>query len=136
MGQPGSGQLTLMNSTDAFVSNANMRSGVNSDGVFEVIAHGSPDSISIGSGNNMTPITVREAFNFISSNPNYSQGQSVRLLSCSTGANPNGFARQLSDLLGAPVHAPTDTLWALPNGNMVIGPDEFTPTGLFKWFGT
>lgn len=48
--------------------------------------------------------------------------QQIRLLSCSTGKLPNGFAQYLTNKLGMDVLAPDEVLWAYPNGNMVVAP--------------
>ena len=62
------------------------------------------------------------------------KGGAVRLCSCSTGAAGATAAQEFADELGEHVLAPTDTLWMLKNGRLVIGPDHETPTGYWKRF--
>jgi hypothetical protein len=42
------------------------------------------------------------------------------LLSCLTGSDAGQFAQDLANKLGVPVKAPTDLLWAEPNGNYYV----------------
>lgn len=46
-------------------------------------------------------------------------GQPVRLFSCSTGAQVDGFAQQLADELSVRVTAPTKPVWS--NGSVTVG---------------
>lgn len=57
--------------------------------------------------------------------PGYN-GQSIRLLSCSTGSDCAGFAQNLANKLGVTVYAPSDKLWAYGNGRHVIAPASST----------
>ena len=52
--------------------------------------------------------------------PGYKRGQAIRLLSCSTGTRSDGFAQNIANKLNATVYAPSDILWAYPNGRHVI----------------
>ncbi|MEV0543107.1 hypothetical protein [Nocardia salmonicida] len=67
-------------------------------------------------------------------------GQPIRLLSCRTGMNPDGFAQNLSNRLGVAVYAPTEILWIYPNGRIAVAPygknGKMHPTirGTFQWF--
>lgn len=63
----------------------------------------------------------RVASKLIRNSPGYN-GQGIRLLSCSTGGCDTGFAQNLANKLGVPVKAPTDLLWAYPNGKLVVAP--------------
>jgi hypothetical protein len=58
----------------------------------------------------------------------------IRLVSCSTGQHESGFAQNLANKMGVPVKAPTDTLWILPTGKMVIGKSQFSNTGKWKTY--
>lgn len=49
-----------------------------------------------------------------------SNGQAIRLLSCNTGSLDNGFAQNLANRLNVDVSAPTNYLWAEPNGNYYV----------------
>jgi len=55
----------------------------------------------------------------------------IRLISCETGKNVNGFAQNLANKLGREVIAPSDTVWIHPSGKMTIGPNARSNTG--KW---
>ncbi len=44
----------------------------------------------------------------------------IGLLSCNTGADPNGFAQNLANKLGVKVMAPNKVFWCWPNGNHVV----------------
>ena len=54
--------------------------------------------------------------------------QPIRLLSCNTGSQTNGFAQNLADKLGVPVMAPNNLLWNYSNkvGNMDVAPRKRT----------
>ncbi len=55
----------------------------------------------------------------------------MRLLSCESGALPNGPAQQLADELGVDVLAPTQTLYIDPKETMFITNDkEFAAMGI------
>jgi hypothetical protein len=69
-------------------------------------------------------MTAQELATEIKTSSNY-KGQSVTLFSCNTGASLTGFAQQLSDELGVPVHAPDNLLWYYSDGREpVIAPYE------------
>jgi len=63
-------------------------------------------------------------------------GGPIRLLSCGSGSAPNGFAQNLANKMGVEVMAPSDTIWAFPNGKLVIGPNQFSNTGCWNIFKT
>lgn len=56
----------------------------------------------------------------IKQNPQYKKGQTIRLLSCSTGSISNGFAQRLANKLGVKVEAPVDVLWATKMENILL----------------
>ena len=108
--------VNLMDENDPFLLNAS-KAGFNRNGMFDVVAHGDPDAVYIGS----TPQTLdAPALADRVRNAEGYAGQPVRLLSCSTGANPGGFAQQLADELGTPVTAPSSILWAYPDGTLAV----------------
>ncbi|MBO4343356.1 MAG: hypothetical protein J5844_01730, partial [Clostridia bacterium] len=55
----------------------------------------------------------------------------IRLISCETGKDVNGFAQNLANKLGRKVIAPSDTVWIHPNGKITIGPNAKLNSG--KW---
>lgn len=56
------------------------------------------------------------------------KSKSIRLFSCNTGADSNGFAQNLANKLGVPVSAPTKLLWSDARGNhFVAGRSKYNP---------
>ncbi|MDE6903376.1 MAG: hypothetical protein K2P76_00245 [Lachnospiraceae bacterium] len=103
------------------------------EGYTDVVAHGTPDSFGVWHNDKWVYIDQRSLANYLKNHPEYKGGQ-VRLISCSTGANPNGIAQQLSNKLGVNVLAPSDTLYIYPNGTIVIGPNPYNNTGTWEQF--
>jgi len=110
-----------MDGTDNFVQYSSKRTDIDPKGVMDVVAHGTPNKIQIMTKNGEVWIDQRTAAKLIQRNPDYN-GQSVRLLSCETGACDTGFAQNLANKLGVKVEAPTEILWAYPNGQMRVAP--------------
>ncbi len=115
------GPVNFMADSDRFFLNASKRSDVDPDGFFDVVAHGSPNKIQIETPNGPVLVDHRTAARMIEQQPGYN-GQNVRLLSCSTGACETGFAQNLANKLNVEVQAPTDLLWAYPNGKTLVAP--------------
>ncbi|NEA55216.1 hypothetical protein G3I60_13920 [Streptomyces sp. SID13666] len=97
------------------------------NGSFDVGIHGSPTSVGyqIKSGaahlpENWHNFNHRELAALMKANG--WNGEPVRLLSCSTGKVPNGFAQNLANHLGTTVEAPNDFLWVYPNGKIAVAP--------------
>jgi len=88
-------------------------------GVFDVFCHGHPDGFLLKIGGKWVkvgPKTLVEAMR----RSGYSGGP-VRLICCDTGANVEGAAQQVADLIGDSVEAPTGKVWALDNGGTFVG---------------
>lgn len=140
LGLAAAGPANFMGDKDNFFKYASRRSDTDSNGRFDLIARGSPDKIQIMTKDGPILITHREAAKLIRSSPGYKNKQPIRLLSCSTGACDIGFAQNLSIKLGVPVSAPTDLVWAYPNGQMAVAPRlpsggrNLSQTGSFKTF--
>ena len=115
------GPVNFMTSSDRFFINASNRPDIDPDGYFDVVAHGSPNKIQIETANGPILVDHRTAAKLIQQQHGYN-GQNIRLLSCSTGACETGFAQNLANKLKVEVKAPTDLLWAYPDGNMVVAP--------------
>ena len=115
------GPVTFMKNGDRFLKNAANRAEIDPNGSFDVIAHGLPNKIQIQTSNGAMLVDHRLAARLISQAPGYT-GQNIRLLSCSTGATDTGFAQNLANKLGVVVHAPSDLLWAYPDGRMIVAP--------------
>jgi hypothetical protein len=112
---------------DAFLANASR--ATQPAGMLDVAVHGSPLSVEIGANT----VNHRVLAGLIERNAQFA-GQPVRLLSCETGCLPNGFAQNLANKLGVPVHAPNDIIWAYPSGRLTIGPTAGANSGSFVPF--
>lgn len=90
---------------------------------FDVAMHGTPGAVCFGT--DAVSMDARELGRIILRDPNYRQKQPIRLLSCSTGVQPDDgsycVAEQLANFLGVEVKAPNDTLHIRPDGNFYIG---------------
>jgi len=129
VGDPAAGDINFMEANDQFRANASRRLDVDVNGSIDIIAHGTPDGIQMTINGKTTLVDHRTASRVIANNPAFN-GQSIRLLSCSTGAKKGGFAQNLSNRLNVEVIAPNDLLWAYPNGRMVIAPRSVINPGL------
>lgn len=103
------------------------------DGYTDVVIHGTPNSFAVLHNGKWEYIDQRSLATYLKNNIGYSGGP-VRLISCSTGADPNGIAQQLANKLGVNVLAPTDTLYVYPNGSMTIGSTPTSNTGSWVEF--
>lgn len=99
-------------------------------GYTDIVVHGRPDHVEIKIGDVWTRIDHRALFRLFKGDKSYSKDP-VRLISCETGKNADGFAQNLANKLGREVIAPSDTVWIHPNGKMTIGPNAKSNTG--KW---
>ena len=90
-------------------------------GHYDVALHGSP--VAVGFGTTATNMSPRLLASVIRHSEGY-HGQSIRLLSCSTGKTMEEcycFAEELANALGVEVIAPNDLLYVSQSGKMVIG---------------
>lgn len=71
--------------------------------------------------------------NFLKQDAGYTKG-TIRLIACGTGSTPNGFAQNLANKMGVEVMAPSDIIWAFPNGKLTIGPNQYSNTGQWNIF--
>lgn len=99
-------------------------------GYTDIIVHGSPDHVEIKRGNDWIKIDHRALARMYKGDKGYTN-EPIRLISCETGKEVNGFAQNLANKLGRKVIAPSDTVWIHPNGRITIGPNARTDTG--KW---
>ena len=96
-----------------FIAN---RADVDPNGAFDVVAHGNWKEIEVSSGGRNIIVDARQSARLIRKQPGFKKAKSVRLLSCSTGASPEGFAQHLANALGKPVFAPNMTIHSYSNG--------------------
>jgi hypothetical protein len=108
-----------MQPNDQFSINAQHRKLL--DGYYDIIAHGNPRKIRIDTMEPKTGIDHRTLAKILKHRKDYN-GESIRMLSCSTGKLPDGFAKNLANKMNKEVLAPSDILWSGPNGTFSIGP--------------
>lgn len=117
--KPYAGSLYYMSKKDFFSIYIKRRKDVDTNGFFDIIAHGSPDSILIEINGKKHSVNHRTASKLFRNNKEY-KGQSIRLLSCDTGAKSKGFAQNLANKLNVVVEAPTKKVWAYPSGQYLV----------------
>lgn len=106
----------------SYFKNIAKRSDVDANGIYDVVAHGLPDKIQIEhNGVNML-IDSRTLAHLLKIDNRYGRKQSIRLLSCNTGTDINGFAQNLANKLNVTVYAPTNIVWAYPSGRHIVAP--------------
>ena len=80
-------------------------------GVFDVIGHGTPSSVS--------GMSASDLAGAIRARPGWG-GQDIRLLSCSTGCPTGTFAQDLANDLGVVVRAPTSDIFVSSRGGITF----------------
>ena len=117
-----------------FIAN---RSDVDPNGMFDVIAHGNWKEIEISNGGVDVRIDSRQAAKLIKKQSGFRKAKAIRLLSCNTGAHPEGFAQHLANALGKPVYAPNMAIHSYSNGTYWISENgkrgefvKFVPGGV------
>lgn len=83
---------------------------------YTIDMHG--DAYNVGIGDDT--LTPDDLATLLEHDPNYDGGP-IRLFSCSTGAEDDGFAQQFADRLGVDVTAPTMSAWTNANGDDWVG---------------
>jgi hypothetical protein len=101
-------------------------------GFYDVIVHGSSDVFHVLHNGEWVSVNHRSLANFMQQT-GYSGGP-IRLISCSSGADTAGVAKNLANKLGTTVMAPTHTVWIWPNGRLVIGPNPAVNMGTWRKF--
>lgn len=100
------------------------------EGYTDIVIHGSDDHVEIKKGADWVKIDHRTLARMYKGDKAYTKNP-IRLISCETGKDVNGFAQNLANKLGRKVIAPSDKVWIHPNGRITIGPNARTDTG--KW---
>ncbi|MDX3657183.1 hypothetical protein PV646_07680 [Streptomyces sp. ID05-26A] len=90
---------------------------------YTVDVHGSVDSVRVGD----TKLTPRDLADIIRGAGDWDGKQPIRLLSCQTGNNPDGFAAHLSKELGVEVVAPVKDAWVDDMGNVFASSTHHDP---------
>jgi len=94
--------------------------------------HGSKNAFHVLHNGKWVELSHRSMAKFIKKNGH--TDQSIRLISCSTGACTNGAAQNLANKLGVNVIAPSNKLWIHPNGQLTIGNTATSNTGVWNSF--
>ena len=102
-------------------------------GYTDIIIHGNPqtDLVSIYHNGKWVDIDQRRLANYIRRDSGYKSGP-IRLISCSAGSKE--FAQNLANKMGVKVIAPSDTVWAHPDGRLTIGPKSYINNGTWNQF--
>ena len=119
---PKAGDVSYMGTGDrsTFAKYVSKRKDKDVGGRLDVIAHGKSSSIEIDNHGDVCKINAREAARLIRKNQNFKKCKIIRLLSCNTGSDPNGFAQHLANALGKPVEAPNNYVWANRDGTYFV----------------
>ena len=97
----------------------------------DIVIHGDKTGFAFkDKDGNESNINVKE-FAEIYKNSGLYKGGKIRLISCETAADGAMTAQWFADEMGVEVLAPTDIVWVDFNGNMTIGPDKFTDSGVW-----
>lgn len=118
-GKVAPGSADYMKPTDPFSSYIKKRKDIDSNGFYDVVAHGTPNRIVVEHNGISVEVDHRTAARLFKANKDYNQG-AIRLLSCNTGKVSSGFAQNLANKLNRPVKAPSDYLWARADGTYFV----------------
>lgn len=119
---PAAGELVLRSKDYRYFDNISRRSDIDPHGRFDIVGHGSPVSIQVEINGVQRQLNARTISRLLSHNAKYKRKQPIRLLSCLTGTKADGFAQNLANKLNTTVFAPTDIVWAYPNGRHIVAP--------------
>ncbi|MCQ3035125.1 MAG: hypothetical protein MJ248_02770 [Bacilli bacterium] len=108
------------------------RHDIDPNGALDIIAHGSWREIEVNTSSGIRRINARQAAKIIKKQKEFKKAKTIRLLSCSTGSHPEGFAQHLANALGKPVIAPNMTIHSYPDGRHWISDNG--KKGEFKTF--
>ncbi len=132
-----SGNISFMPKTgdkSLFAKYIANRPDIDPNGMFDVIAHGARNIIEVSSGGKTYELDARQAAKLIRRQPGFKKAKSIRLLSCSTGSNPEGFAQHLANALGKPVYAPNNIIYSHSSGKYWIDRIDSKTKGEFIKF--
>lgn len=92
-------------------------------GEYVLVTHGTESSVAADgvelSAPDFAEVIVRET--------DWNGEDPIRLVSCSTGGDADGFAQQLADELGINVTAATEEVHLIPDGEPIVGDGVFDP---------
>jgi len=98
------------------------------EGYTDVIIHGNPstDKVSVFQNGKWEDLDQRRLAKYVKHDMGYKSGP-IRLISCSTGTRE--FAQNFANKMSVEVIAPSDAVWAHPNGKLTIGPKSYVNNG-------
>jgi hypothetical protein len=120
--------IDLMRPDDRFSVNSQKREPL--EGYFDVIAHGvekpaAPTTkIRVQTLGRDVGVDHRTLAKLLKRQKGCYNGQPIRLLSCSTGNAPDGFAQNLANKTNKEIIAPSNTVWAGDKGEFTISQME------------
>ena len=117
---PVPGEIIFASEDYTYMANIANRKDVDPEGLYDVVAHGTPYKIKFGEGKN-DYYTPRELARILKHRKDYARN-GIRLLSCNTGSIPDGFAQHLANKLNVVVWAPNYLVWAYPSGRHIVAP--------------
>ena len=113
------GSSDYMKPGDPFSKSIRNRKDVDVNGFHDVVAHGGANNIMIEHNGQQIEVDHRVLSKLLIKDRTASD-KAVRLLSCNTGKVKEGFAQNLANKLNRPVKAPTEYLWARPDGSYFV----------------
>jgi len=113
------GSADFMPPGELFSQYIRNRKDIDVNGYYDVVAHGTPGKILVEHNGVQIEVDHRVAARLLKNDSHY-RGDAIRLLSCNTGKVTSGFAQNLANKLNRPVKAPTDYLWARPDGSYFV----------------
>ncbi|MBD5461988.1 MAG: hypothetical protein HDR24_02840 [Lachnospiraceae bacterium] len=129
---PGASKLIGAGKGEQFGINASSATPI--EGYTDVIVHGAPPNhVGVMHNGEWNYLDQRSLANFLKQDAGYTKGP-IRLIACGTGSTPNGFAQNLANKMGVEVMAPSDIIWAFPDGKLTIGPKQYSNTGQWNIF--
>ena len=118
---------SFLNSSEQLYENAKKIKPL--PGYQDIIIHGDKTGFSYkDKDGNETLLNVGEFTKILKESGLYKGGK-IRLISCEAAAEGAHTAQWFANDMGVEVLAPTDIVWVDREGNITIGPDEFTDTG-------
>ncbi|MBQ7501240.1 hypothetical protein IJT93_00795 [bacterium] len=135
------GSVDYMSFNDNFSKFIRKRKDIDRNGFYDVIAHGTSTTIEIQNNGISIEIDHRMASKIFKKNSDL-KNKSIRLFSCDTGAESEGFAQNLANKLNVIVEAPTKKVWVYPNGRYFVAGSrqdapkkpDYSNRGCFKKF--
>lgn len=91
-------------------------------GEYVLDTHGTPSSVAVDGA-----VLDASQFAEVVAHETDWNGEPIRLFSCSTGQDAEGFAQQLANQLGVDVTAPTQAVWSSADGSVPLGDAVYDP---------